>query len=93
MILAIQKAYYLNARNPSDHNTLVSLAQELAMDKQRFESDYYGEQLNSELLEQIDFASSIGAQGFPSLIVQARNSLNRVRIDYNSVDVIVKQLL
>ena len=39
MFEAIQRAYYQEARNPSDNATLVALADEIGLDKRRFEYD------------------------------------------------------
>lgn len=93
MVLAIQRAYYLNAKNPSDDSTLESLAADLNLDTEQFKSDYGSDELDSKLHEQIKFGRSIGAQGFPSLILQSGKSFTRVSIDYNSADAIVEQVL
>ena len=39
MTLSIQKAYYLHARNPSDYETLIELAEEIGADKNKFSKD------------------------------------------------------
>ena len=39
MTLAIQKAYYMQARNPSDYETLIELAGEIGADKTKFSKD------------------------------------------------------
>ena len=39
MIEAIQTAYYLKARNPSDRTTLIELAQDLGLDVEQFAHD------------------------------------------------------
>ena len=39
MTLAIQEAYYLEARNPSDYETLINLAEEIGADKNKFSKD------------------------------------------------------
>ncbi len=70
MILAIQKAYYLRARNPSDIETLVQLAGELSLDQEQFtfliKRDFVDEQLQIEIGE----ARAMRANSFPSLVLK-----------------------
>ena len=92
MIDAIQYAYYQEAKNPSDNDTLESLAVSIGLNSQRFKNDFYSPKIQQLLIEQIEFGRSIGAQGFPSLIIQGENNLQRVNIDYNSAENILAQL-
>ncbi|CAB1274984.1 DsbA family protein [Candidatus Nitrosacidococcus tergens] len=41
MILKIQQAYYLEAKNPSNQETLIELAEELGLNKNQFFCDLY----------------------------------------------------
>jgi putative protein-disulfide isomerase len=43
MIEAIQQAYYLDARNPSDVDTLIDLAAEIGLDRERFSGEISGD--------------------------------------------------
>lgn len=92
MILAIQKAYYLDAKNPSDDCVLKSLAVAINLDVEQFSRDLNSLRTTNELLEQIEYGHSIGAQGFPSLILQTHSEYKRISVDYNSADRIVRQL-
>lgn len=70
MITAIQQAYYLHAKNPSDDSVLIDLANEIGCNVSSFK-----ESLNSpatfELLKaHLQRAQSLGAQGFPSLFFE-----------------------
>lgn len=87
MTEAIQRAYYLDARNPSDTDVLVSLAGELGLDE-----DTFRKELNSASTEaalQRDFAAgrALGARGFPSLFlhVEERGS-EPIPVDYKNAD-------
>jgi len=71
MINAIQKAYYLQARNPSDDNVLVELAEEIGCDVNVFKDSLNSKVTVDSLNNQISFARHIGAQGFPSLFFEA----------------------
>ncbi|WP_045227382.1 DsbA family protein [Methyloterricola oryzae] len=82
MILAIQKSYYLQARNPSDVSTLIELAVDLGLDASRFARDLGAGDTQAELSFQIDLARRLGAQGFPSLILQHPCGLHAIAVDY-----------
>ena len=71
MIKAIQEGYYLNARNPSDFDTLIAFAKEIGLDAKRFELELNSESTIEKLNEEIQLSHSIGAQGFPSLILNS----------------------
>ena len=83
MIEAIQKAYYLNAKNPSDNNTLIDIAESLGLDKNRFSNDLDAPETQQTLLKEIELSRSIGAQGFPSLILDKNGRYIAVPLDYN----------
>lgn len=83
MIEAIQCAYYLQARNPSDDNTLIALAIELELDEQRFRRDLNSPETQKELLRQIEFSRAIGARSFPSLVLRRGNSCFPIAFNYN----------
>jgi len=83
MIEAIQKAYYLEAKNPSDDDTLIALAENLGLDNTRFKQDLNANETQQELEREIQFGRHIGAQGFPSLILENEGHYQRIPIDYN----------
>ena len=62
MIFEIQKAYYLEARNPSDIDTLQILAEQLGLDAETFRKDIASSDTEAELQRQID---SLGHQVWP----------------------------
>ncbi|GAD03510.1 DsbA family protein [Agarivorans albus] len=82
MIVAIQQAYYLDAKNPSDLSVLVGLAEGLNVDLERFKTDICGEKLNANLLEEIQFARSLPIQGFPSLVLEKDSHFHSVGLNY-----------
>ena len=83
MIEGIQKAYYLHAQNPSNDDTLISLAVNLGLDKTRFSEDLNAQSTQNELLEEIQFSRSIGAQGFPSMVLEKNGQAQLVPLNYN----------
>jgi putative protein-disulfide isomerase len=82
MILAIQQAYYLQARNPSDTSTLVELAGEIGLDAARFLDDFDDPASVQALLEEITQAQRLGATSFPSLVLLRAESRWPVPVDY-----------
>ncbi len=87
MILAIQQAYYLHARNPSDADVLIDLAVSLGLDRDRFRADLNAPATQRLLRDEIGRARRLGAQsgarGFPSLVLERQGTCSSVRIDYH----------
>lgn len=82
MCLAIQQGYYLQAQNPSDLSTLVSIAERLGMDVDAFRQNMLSRELNQQLLSEISFARSLPIQGFPSLVLVHQGQQVAIEIDY-----------
>ncbi len=93
MVDAIQKAYYQEARNPSDLSTLIAIADQSSMNVERFKEDVLSNQIERELQENIILSRQLGAEGFPSLVLVSGSSQSLLRLDYNSVDATLKQIL
>ena len=87
MIHAIQQAYYVRALNPSDTETHVQLAHELGLDIKQFGQDIVSAAVNQELLKQIDFGQSLGAMGFPSLILEHQGEHHFISHDYKDPEI------
>ena len=81
---AIQQAYYLEARNPSDDATLVAVAGEIGLDAVQFEADLVSQQTAQTLGDEIDYCRTLGVQGFPSLALFAENHAMRIAVDHTS---------
>lgn len=82
MYLAIQQAYYLNAKNPSNIDTLVSIAAELGLDTVMFEKELTGRDVQQQLVDEIAAVKSLPIQGFPSLVLSINDGLKTIPIDY-----------
>jgi putative protein-disulfide isomerase len=92
MIEAIQRAYYLDARNPSDDETLIALAEAIGLDRERFARALNDPSAQAELLRQIAFAARLGGRGFPSLILEGKKGYRPIAYDYNDPTVVLAQL-
>ncbi len=84
MIRAIQHAYYLRAMNPSDVETLVTLADELHLDTQKFATDLASTATEQEFERQVNFTRQSPTNGFPSLAIEFDGQLTAVIQDYKS---------
>jgi len=93
MIQAIQEAYYLNAKNPSDHEVLAEIAESVGCDKAVFSAALNSDSVFEEHDNERSFAARIGAQGFPSLFLATPDHLvHPVGIDYNNPGSILEQI-
>jgi len=93
MIHAIQTAYYLDAKNPSDHDVLADIAASIGCDKEAFTLALNSEAVLEEHGSERAFAARIGAQGFPSLfLLTPEQIVHPVGIDYNSPQSILDQI-
>ncbi len=92
MIDAIQQAYYLDARNPSDHHLLIELADKIKLDIKQFSDDLNSTQTYQELERQIHFSRSMGADSFPSLYLMKNKRSYPVVLDYNDSDLILEHI-
>ena len=82
MIDANQSAYYLRAMNPSDLDTLETLATELGLDNGRFASDIRSDDTEQALRQQVQLARNSPIDGFPSLVLERDGELTAVTRDY-----------
>ncbi len=93
MTAAIQQAYYQQARNPSDNETLIELAAEIGLDAHRFVSQLLDPKTHQQLLDEINAARSIGINGFPSLMMVRDNEYYPVLSNYTDVNKILSQIV
>jgi putative protein-disulfide isomerase len=82
MILAIQQAYYLQARNPSDAATLIALASEIGLDSDAFARSLDAPSTQAELAAEIQAARQLGADSFPSFRLRIGGRTLAIAIDY-----------
>jgi len=93
MLFAIQEAYYLHARNPSDTEVLIDLASQLALDTDIFSAALQSEQTQSDLLDEFGERDRLGAHSFPSLYLEQGNQSQRVPIEYVDADRLFGRLM
>lgn len=89
MIDAIQRAYYLEARNPSDDHTLIALAEKLGLDTARFTDELNAPGVQAALEHEIHFTRNRGVTSFPSLAGYAGGRWQSVPVDYHDPSLIL----
>jgi len=92
MILRIQHAYYLEASNPSENDTLSRLAGEIDLQVVQFDMDMCSAEVEDKLREEINLARSLGLNSFPSLALETGNKIEIINIDYLNVENILGQI-
>ncbi|MRI35187.1 DsbA family protein [Endozoicomonas sp. OPT23] len=96
MIFALQQAYYLQAKNPSDHDTLIDAAVSVGIDKTLFIDRLSSAELNQAFMTELDTVRQLPIRGFPSLVLQANGQYIGIPLDYHnpktSVDAITQAL-
>jgi len=86
MTEAIQKAYYTEARNPSDMSTLIEIADEIGLDKDQFATDMQSQALRVLHQEEMVLVRKLGVQGFPSIVMVIDQVAHRVLLDYSGLE-------
>lgn len=92
MILAIQQAYYLEARNPSDDSTLGEIAREIGLDQQRFSELLNHHSTQQALESEIAETLRLGVRSFPGLVLQLGQGMWPVAVDYLSPEPMLEQI-
>lgn len=92
MLDAIQQAYYLRAMPPHEEATHRQLAQELGLNVSQFEHDVNGAFLEGVFQDQLSFASSLGVNSYPSLVLQINDAYFPIEVDYLSSESTLKQI-
>ncbi|WOT05535.1 DsbA family protein [Shewanella youngdeokensis] len=80
--LAVQQAYYLQAKNPSDDATLIDIAIKLGMDGDAFSHALNSEATQNRLLQEFAQTRRLPMQGFPSLVMALNGELIAIELDY-----------
>ena len=89
----IQRAYYEEARNPSDRDLLIELSSEIGLDERQFSVDIASKRTESILLEEINLCRTLGASSFPSLIVVQENLITPITINYLDVEEMIESIV
>lgn len=86
MLGAIQHAYYLQARNPSDKTTLRQLAMEIGIDDGAFAEALESPRIARQLEAEMDRAAVLGVDSYPSLVLQLDDHFRPLTVDYRDAN-------
>ena len=84
MCLAIQEAYYLCAKNPSEIKTLIEIAKSIGLDGELISKQIMSNEVDVQLKSEIKEARTMPIQGFPSLVLSVDGELVPIRLDYKN---------
>ena len=93
MIEEIQSAYYLNAQNPSNEDTLINIARKIGLNEETFKVDLKSIEINKLLLDHIQITKTMPISGFPSLVLFKEGLLKGIKIDYLESNYIINQII
>jgi len=89
---AIQRAYYLQARNPSDRDTLIEVAREIGANTSAFAQALDSSETNTELQREIEKVRMMDSWRFPSLVLDLEGSVRQVPVDYMSAEAMLNTI-
>ena len=92
MLFAIQQAYYLKAKNPSDYAVLKQLSRDIGLNAAQFEKDLNAVKCEDFLNLNLQLTSRLNVTGFPSLVLASNKDNALIYIDYNDSEVIVSEI-
>ena len=92
MTARIQRAYYLEARNPSDNSTLIDLATDIGLDTDRFTSSLSADSTQQQLNTEIQTARQMGIDSFPSLVVHKADGLRHIGLNYTQPEAMIREI-
>ena len=78
---ALQRAYFLDARNPSDYDTLISLANEIGLDPVQFQEDLDSSFVQQTFRKELNLVRSLGISGFPTVIWHQQDATEGNRLE------------
>ncbi len=93
MTYAIQKAYYLEARNPSDNDTLINLASEIGLNVEQFHRDLLSPKINQELSGELTTARDLNLNSFPSFLLIEGEKKLPISPDYQHANVLLEKIM
>ena len=88
----IQKAYYTQAKNPSDLSTLYELAKGLSLDMEQFKTDINSTKVESLLTDEIIQVRKMGVSSFPSLLIEKNDQIHYIQHHYSDVNIMLQQI-
>lgn len=92
MTREIQKAYYQQARNPSDDLTLIELAGDLNLSVDEFKKDLLSDETQKKLIEEINISRDMYVESFPNLVLEKDKKIYSIKLDYNNSEAMLNAI-
>jgi len=92
MTARIQRAYYLEAKNPSDNSTLIELAADIGLDSERFSASLVADSTQEQLSTEIQATREMGIDSFPSLAVLKAGGLRHIGLNYTHPEAMLREI-
>lgn len=92
MTARIQRAYYLEAKNPSDNSTLIELAADIGLDKGRFSASLVSDATQQQLSAEIQATREMGIDSFPSMAVLNKDGLHHIGLNYSHAEAMLREI-
>jgi len=80
--LQIQQAYYQDAKNPSLDAILLACAEQVGLNVQQFSSDFFSDEIEEKLQQQIQFSRALGVNSYPSLRLVLNEEIHTIPLNY-----------
>jgi putative protein-disulfide isomerase len=92
MTARIQRAYYLEAKNPSDNSTLIDLAADIGLDSEQFSTSLVADSTEEKLSTEIQATREMGIDSFPSMVVLKADGLRHIGLNYTHPEVMLREI-
>jgi len=92
MIKAIQEQYYLNAKNPSNRDTLEDAARSIDLDMEKFSTHLESDEIVALFEEDLKKRRKLKMNSFPSLVFKYKNNYFPIQVQYNNQEAILNQI-
>lgn len=88
----LQKKVFIEGYDPTNLNDLTSIAKEMNVNEERFRTMFTDTYCLQQLRKQYQFAKTLGAQSYPSLILVKNNTAYSVGAGYNTHEKLLENL-
>lgn len=92
MIKGIQEAYYQKAMNPSDKDTLITVAKSIGLDIKRFKKELTAESTITLFEKDLNLRRRLYVRAFPSLVLKYKKETYPIAHEYNNPQKILDQI-
>ena len=89
---ALQEAFYHRSLDPTELATFLTIAREQGLSEERFQATFGSDEVHRETQEDFDEARALGVHGFPTLLVRANGSTQKITSGWLPPEALTGQL-